>query len=411
MKYAVIGAGISGLSIARILQEKGHTVKIFEAVSRPGGLIKCTIVQGNLYHMVGGHVFNSKRQDVLRWFWTLFDREHDFLPAVRHAAISLENGVMVDYPIENHLSQFPDATREIIVSELLELYHTPPPEPKNLGEFFITRFGKTLSEVYFHPYNNKVWRQDINNIALDWLEGKLPMPSVTEILLNNIGKVDECKMVHSTFYYAKAGGSQFIADTLAQGLDIAYDSRIDELRRENNQWIVQGESFDRIIYTGNVRELPSKLSNNELSAFTDEIESLKSHGTTSVLCSITPNTFSWIYLPSPRLGSHRIICTGNFSPSNNGEGHMTATIEFSEQMHEEEIRAQLAHMPLKPQYLAHHWEPCTYPVQDEFSRELVSHIKEALDSLGFYLHGRFAEWEYYNMDAAIGASLDLSVRL
>jgi UDP-galactopyranose mutase len=27
---------------------------------------------------------------------------------------------------------------------------------------------------------------------------------------------------------------------------------------------------------------------------------------------------------------------------------------------------------------------------------------------GLYLLGRFAEWEYYNMDAAIGASIDLN---
>jgi UDP-galactopyranose mutase len=28
-----------------------------------------------------------------------------------------------------------------------------------------------------------------------------------------------------------------------------------------------------------------------------------------------------------------------------------------------------------------------------------------------YLLGRFAEWEYYNMDAAVGAAIDLEKRL
>ena len=40
------------------------------------------------------------------------------------------------------------------------------------------RFGKTLNSLYFTPYNNKVWRQDISQIAMDWLEDKLPMPGV-----------------------------------------------------------------------------------------------------------------------------------------------------------------------------------------------------------------------------------------
>ena len=50
MKYAVIGAGVSGLSMAGMLLKKGHEVVVYERDSRPGGLIKCTEVQGNLYH-------------------------------------------------------------------------------------------------------------------------------------------------------------------------------------------------------------------------------------------------------------------------------------------------------------------------------------------------------------------------
>ena len=63
MKYAIIGGGISGLSIANLL-EKDHEVTIFESDSRPGGMIKCDIINGSLFHRTGGHVFNTKRQDV-----------------------------------------------------------------------------------------------------------------------------------------------------------------------------------------------------------------------------------------------------------------------------------------------------------------------------------------------------------
>ena len=115
MKYAVIGAGVSGLSMAGMLLKKGHEVVVYERDSRPGGLIKCTEVQGNLYHRVGGHVFNSRRQEVLDWFWSRFDKERDFVSARRRAVISLEGGAVVDYPIENHLDQFPEAVRSSIV--------------------------------------------------------------------------------------------------------------------------------------------------------------------------------------------------------------------------------------------------------------------------------------------------------
>ena len=38
---------------------------------------------------------------------------------------------------------------------------------------------------------------------------------------------------------------------------------------------------------------------------------------------------------------------------------------------------------------------------------MIKELKNILEPLGFYLLGRFAEWEYYNMDVAIGASMDL----
>lgn len=313
MKYAVIGAGVSGLSMAGMLLKKGHEVVVYERGSRPGGLIKCTEVQGNLYHRVGGHVFNSRRQEVLDWFWSRFDRERDFVSARRRAVISLEGGDVVDYPIENHLDQFPEAVRSSIVHELLELYRNPPAEPRSLGEFFLNRFGKTLNNLYFTPYNNKVWRQDISQIAMDWLEDKLPMPSVAEILLNNIGHINESAMVHSSFFYAKNGGSQFLADTLARGLKVRYRQEAVNILPKDGKWLVQGELFDRVVFTGNVRQLGDCFPCvDELRPFFPRISELRSHGTTSVLCRISPNDYSWIYMPSPSHRSHRIICTGNF---------------------------------------------------------------------------------------------------
>ena len=39
-RLAVIGAGVSGLTVAQLLKDK-YEIKVFEKDSRPGGLIKC----------------------------------------------------------------------------------------------------------------------------------------------------------------------------------------------------------------------------------------------------------------------------------------------------------------------------------------------------------------------------------
>ena len=102
--FAIIGAGVSGLSIARMLKSHGYKAILFEKEARPGGLIRCERIKGTLYHCVGGHVFNSRNEDVLKWFWQQCDK-NDFHLTPRHAVVTLADGALVDYPIENHIYQ------------------------------------------------------------------------------------------------------------------------------------------------------------------------------------------------------------------------------------------------------------------------------------------------------------------
>ncbi len=412
--YAIIGAGVSGLSIARMLQEKGYQVKVYEAAKTQGGLVRCTREEHDvLYHRVGGHVFNSRREDVLEWFWNLFQRDEDFVSTPRHAEIYFSPDCWVGYPIENHLRALPQETRHQILDELLEMQKNESVQPTNLADFFKTRFGKTLNEIYFTPYNDKIWQMDCKHIPMAWLEGKLPMPTLRDILIANIDQSPETNMVHSSFYYPKQGGSQFIADTLAQGLDLVCDAEVRQIKREQEKWIVNGETFDAVVYTANIKELPSLLEGSfDLSQRAlAGISELESHGTCSVLCKLTPNDYSWVYIPNPAIKSHRVICTGNFSKHNNGDMDMTGTVEFSCPMTKEEILEQLAHIPFSPEYITHHWEPYTYPIAGLEGRATIEQVKRELAPLQFYLHGRFAEWEYYNMDTAIGAALDKTANM
>ena len=167
-----------------------------------------------------------------------------------------------------------------------------------------------------------------------------------------------------------------------------------------------------MIFCGNIKQLPLLLKNAvDISSFEIAIEALESHGTTSVFCKIDNNDYSWIYLPDKKYDSHRIICTGNFSSFNNEADMLTATVEFTDYISKEEIMEQLRLLPYHPQYITHHFEQYTYPIQDEHTREMVAALKRQLQEVGIYLLGRFAEWEYYNMDVAMGAALDLCKKI
>ncbi|MDG1722779.1 MAG: NAD(P)-binding protein [Flavobacteriaceae bacterium] len=409
-KTAIIGSGISGMTLAHNFKDK-FEVELFEKETKPGGLIKCDVVDGNLYHMVGGHVFNSKRQDVLDWFWKFFDKDKEFTKSNRNAVAYIDKPI--SYPIENHLYQMDNDIITKVINDLLNI-NSLNKKPQNFEQFLEGKFGSTLYEAYFKPYNEKIWKKDLSKVPLDWLEGKLPMPKVEEIFYNNIIKEKETNMVHSSFFYPKANGSQFLADRLSEGLNINLSTSVNSLLkdRKTKKWIINSEKeFDIVFFTGNIKALPSMLINDFLENEEEQIKLLDFHGTTTVLCEIDPNDYSWVYMPDIKYDAHRIICTGNFSKNNNKQGVLSATLEFTDFVSEETIKEQLKNIPFAPKYISHKYTKYTYPIQDVTTRTLISKVKAITEKEGLYLSGRFAEWEYYNMDAAMGSAIDLAKRI
>ncbi|MBO5628374.1 MAG: NAD(P)-binding protein [Aeriscardovia sp.] len=406
-RVAVIGAGVSGMTVARLLKNR-YEVVVYEKDATPGGLIRCKRVKGNLFHTCGGHVFNSKLPHILDWFWNLFDKEQEFVKAERNSVVFMPDGCEVPYPIENHAYLLPDDMVKAIVNDLVQMAQQGNNDVSNFEEFLINRFGKTLYETYFRPYNKKIWRRSLKVVPISWLEGKLPMPTVDEIIYNNIKKVKEKSFVHSTFWYEKENGSQLIADRLAEGLDVRLSEPIEQLIYDNGKWWVgkDHELYDIVVFCGNIKSLPRIIKGVSLGQYSNQIDALESHGTTSVFCKIDKNPYSWIYLPSKEYEAHRIICTGNFAGSNNVDKNtITATVEFTDEITEDDIRMNLAKMPLHPQYITHQYNPYTYPIQDNHTRQMIKDLKEELVSSQFFFTGRFADWEYYNMDVAMDAAM------
>ena len=420
-KIAIIGAGVSGLSAAHFLKDK-YEVTVFEKEDRPGGLIKCRRVNGSLFHTCGGHVFNSKRQDVLDWFWSKFMRDEEFSKADCNSCVFMDKGdsslehIDIPYPIENHMYLFDETIQKSFYKDLDEIDSVKGVNAKftdydSFGNFLRWRFGKTLYNLYFEPYNKKVWRRDLNSVPMSWMEGKLPMPTTQEMRENNANKVEEKAFVHSSFWYEKVNGSQFLADKLAEGLDIKYNTDITSLIYHEGKWNVNGTSFDKVIFCGNIKDLVKMVDGINVNEYKDSIEKLEYHGTTAVFCEIDKNPYSWIYQPSRKHESHRIICTGNFSKTNNSEdlpdNRMTATIEFTDAISKEDIIENLSRIPLNPKYVDHKYNKYTYPIQDANTRQLIRNLKSSLRVFGLYFTGRFADWEYYNMDVAMGAAMDM----
>jgi protoporphyrinogen oxidase len=411
----IAGSGISGLTAAYCLNNSRKII-VLEKQSSIGGLIRCKDIEGSLYHLVGGHVFNSKIPRIHDFFWgSVFDKR-SFVASTRNASISIE-GRHIRYPIENNLKQLGAEHVKAIVNELLEI-STRKPEPINsFGEFLRSRFGQILCDIYFFPYNRKIWCHDPDEMALDWLEGKLPMPSVSEIITSNILNEEDTRMVHSSFFYPREKGSQYIINRLADGIDIKTESPLQKvLHLEHEGLLLINDEYlaKSIIYTGTIKDLPRILPSGTLRKHQEEqILNLKSHGTTNVLCVCKKTEYSWIYFPEKHLKAHRIIHTGSFATCNTStvlreKGLSTCVVEFSGFLDECAARKEAESLPGILSVISYNHCPSTYIIQDSSTRTLIRDIKERLKVLGIHLTGRFAEWEYYNMDTAMDAAISIA---
>lgn len=425
-RIAVIGGGISGLAVSQMLKQKGCIPTIFESNNMVGGLISCSVEQGHLFHRVGGHVFNSKNSAVLEWFWNFFDKDSEFLKASRNAVIFMDEKI-IPYPIERYIKMLPKKEAQTVIRELLELQTERKGfsgEDENYGHqtfggFLLDNFGKTLCAKYFFPYNKKIWSRDLYSIPLPWLKGKLPMSSPSQIIEDNILCMEEGDMVHSSFYYPKSGGSQFIANRLAVGIEIIFENAA-SISSTQGKFFVNNNSipYDQVVYTCDTRALPSLLERDSLGAFCDQLSdilkdsSLDSNGTSNLLCECDANNYSWVYLPSDSTRFHRIIMTGNFSPSNNSTsippGRISCTIESSGFHSRGDLEQELTSLPFNPRAISYNYCPNSYIVHNSGTQLLLDQIKNTCREQGLHLCGRFAEWEYYNMDAAIESAMKVS---
>jgi len=410
----VVGSGISGLGISKMLQVN-YNVKVLERADKTGGLIKCTRVDGNLFHLVGGHVFNSNNGEVLDWFWNHFDRDKEFVMATRKAKILINNQI-IGYPIENFIWQLPKTQAKTILKELKAIIagNTDPRNSPDFEVFLKRSFGETLYDIYFGPYNTKLWNTDLGKIPLEWLEGKLPMPGIADILSANRLKRAEAGMVHSTFYYPIYDGSQFIINRLAHGLDIGLSYEVSSVKYKNGMILVNNSEYttDTLVYCGDVRMLHNiiQIEDNQLKNALHAVKNLLSNGTSNVLCETDEADISWLYLPENKFKAHRIIYTGNFSETNSKK-RKTCVVEFSGKHDEETIINELKLLPgnLKP--LSFNYEPNSYIIHQKDTRTKIAELKQQLEKYNIHLLGRFAEWEYYNMDKCIEAAMALSNKL
>ncbi len=177
MTIAILGGGLSGLALARLLHEQGNEVVVLEAESRCGGLCRSKEDQGFTFDTGGSHIIFSRDEEVLGFMRRMIEGNEQ--RNIRNTKIFYK-GRYVKYPFENGLSDLSIEDRFFCINEFVRTHvavekgELAPPE--NFREWIYYTFGKGIAECYMVPYNEKIWKFPTNRMSLHWVDGRIPRP-------------------------------------------------------------------------------------------------------------------------------------------------------------------------------------------------------------------------------------------
>lgn len=234
---AILGCGWAGILVGYFILQKTSSLNVvcIDKSKLLGGLLKSETISGFTFDIGGSHVIFSKDSITLKKMLSFLGS--NVTTHRRRAYIFLEEH-LVPYPFENGIWILPLEKRADILISFLEvlLERTKHPDwrPKTFREWIYGFFGKEIAKIYLEPYNEKVWKIDLNEIDADWvyMPGRLPIPDWRDIVRASLGMATEGYREQSTFYYPLKGGIQALYNAV---LKKSHRQRIKNRKRNENR--------------------------------------------------------------------------------------------------------------------------------------------------------------------------------
>ncbi|MDH6354811.1 protoporphyrinogen oxidase [Dysgonomonas sp. PH5-45] len=407
MRIAVLGAGVSGLSIAQLLNNE-FEIDVLEKKEIHGGIARTKSVDGFAYHTVGGHCFNTKYDDVRDFIFNKILPLEEWNKIKRNSRIRFYD-YEIDYPIEFSIRQIyqhdPELAQKLTFDFInaVDDGHYP-----NLEEWFRKKFGNAFAEEYFIPYNTKIWNNEPNKMSHLWVEDKLPIPNKKMFFDGLMANMDD-NMPHFEFYYPKSNNQNTFIDALAHNLNILYNFDVQSIDYDSDskKWAINNDQeYDLIINTTPLNDFTQALTQAP-DYIKNSAQLLKGNGISNVLWKTKPTNKTWTYIPNNDYLFHRYIHIGSFNIPN--QNYATSEV-IGKHTFDEMVNAGKKDSSLLTP-IDYNNSDLAYVVFDDNYKKATTDIKNYIDSIGLYTLGRFGEWQYYNMDVCIKKAIDLADKI
>ncbi|MBW3607989.1 MAG: NAD(P)-binding protein [Actinobacteria bacterium] len=165
MRALIVGAGLTGCTIAHRLAEHGVDSVVLERAAAPGGLIRSDHLEGVLYEPHGTHVFHTDDEEV----WRLANAMTPFND-YRHRVRIVVEGRLLNWPIL--VSDIERQSRSADIRRELEARRDIDPETRARAADFeawcLELMGPTLYARYVEPYTRKQWGRPPRELSATW---------------------------------------------------------------------------------------------------------------------------------------------------------------------------------------------------------------------------------------------------
>lgn len=431
MRLIILGAGLSGISLAYFLQNnpKIQQIDIIEKDNSIGGLCRSIKKDGYTYD-IGPHILFSKDKEMLQLML-------DVLPAYNNLKRSnqiIYKGRFVQYPFENDLSKLPeDDLNYCMTSFMSNPYRNYKAE--NMLQFFLKTFGEGITNIYLRPYNEKIWKYDPTFMDVQMVE-RIPQPTDEEIMRSASGETVEGYVHQLYFYFPKDGGIETVvrgfADRLMDKCKIHLNSPISLLEKKGNVFFVKaGDRIfdaDRVISTIPIQELT-----NAYIGASDKVRvhmnDLKYNSIIIVFVKtkedLSGDNFAFMN-PEKNIIFHRISKMDFLGASYKSdsatymveityrEGDYTDSLSYDklkERVAEGMVRLKFAQTLQDVEFINITKHKYAYVIYDLKHRENMEEIRRFYKQEGVFLNGRFGNFEYWNMDKVLRESKNLATVL
>jgi protoporphyrinogen oxidase len=423
---AVLGCGWTGVLVSYFILRKkpGLSIVCIDRSTALGGLMRSEVVEGFTFDVGGSHIIFSKDKEVLSKMLSFLGNN---VVSHRRKSFIRMDGTFVPYPFENGIYVLPSETRANIltafIESMLERLKSCTWEPKNLREWIYGFFGREIARMYLEPYNQKIWKRDLDRIDVDWIytPGRLPIPDWRDLVHAAVGIPTEGYREQARFYYPRRGGIQSL-----------YEAVLNRVLESGKAVVLKGEVVDKIRLTSDNRwiindnieakKIVSTIPPNELLSALDAPEHVLRAANKLDYNSVivvgmglkrpAPD-MHWIYVPSNDIIFHRYAWISNYSPDNVPRKDYSSlileiTIPRWEKIDKDKIIDKVVNDVEKLGIVnsrddeilfTRAWiHKYGYPVYTIGHRQARETIFGYLNEIGIVSVGRWGMWHYWNMD-------------